>query len=86
MYRPWSIRANGGTVTEELRQAVVDALESVNADFEPMECDPELADTAVFCEHYGIPPEQSANAIMLASKRPRASMRCSSSSPRPDST
>lgn len=57
-------------MSEELRQAVVDALESVNADFEPMECDPELADTAVFCEHYGIPPEQSANAIMLASKRP----------------
>ena len=58
-------------MSEELRRAVVDALEAADADFEPMECDPELADTALFCEHYGIPPEQSANAIMLASKRPQ---------------
>lgn len=35
-----------------------------------MECDPELADTALFCEHYGIPLNQSANAIVLVSKRP----------------
>lgn len=35
-----------------------------------MECDPELADTARFCEHYGIPLNQSANAIVLVSKRP----------------
>lgn len=58
-------------MSEELRQVVVDALESADADFEPMECDPDLADTAAFCEHYGIPPDQSANAIMLASKRPQ---------------
>jgi prolyl-tRNA editing enzyme YbaK/EbsC (Cys-tRNA(Pro) deacylase) len=35
-----------------------------------MECDPALADTAQFCEHYEIPLDQSANAIVLASKRP----------------
>ena len=35
-----------------------------------MECDPELADTTLFCEHYGIPLNQSANAIVLVSKRP----------------
>jgi len=58
-------------MSEELRRTVIEALEAVSADFEPMECDPELADTAAFCEHYGIPPDQSANAIMLASKRPQ---------------
>jgi prolyl-tRNA editing enzyme YbaK/EbsC (Cys-tRNA(Pro) deacylase) len=57
-------------VTSDLEQVVVASLVALNADFETMECDPVLADTAQFCEHYGIPPEQSANAIMLASKRP----------------
>ena len=57
-------------MTEALRQQVVEALDALEASYETMECDPELADTARFCEHYGIPPEQSANAIMLASKRP----------------
>lgn len=38
--------------------------------FEEMECDPELADTAAFCEAYDIPLEQSANAILVASRKP----------------
>jgi prolyl-tRNA editing enzyme YbaK/EbsC (Cys-tRNA(Pro) deacylase) len=33
-------------------------------------CDPELADTAAFCAHYGYPERQSANTIVVASKRP----------------
>lgn len=53
-----------------LRERVIAALDDVGADYETMECDPDLADTAAFCEAYGIPPEQSANAIVLASKRP----------------
>lgn len=57
-------------MTETLRTKVVAALDAVDASFETMECDPALADTAAFCAHYGIPPEQSANAIMLASRRP----------------
>lgn len=32
-------------------------------------CDPELADTAQFCAHYGYPLEKSANTIIVASKR-----------------
>ena len=39
-------------------------------DYEEMECDPDLADTAQFCEAYGIPIEQSANAILVASRKP----------------
>jgi prolyl-tRNA editing enzyme YbaK/EbsC (Cys-tRNA(Pro) deacylase) len=53
-----------------LRDQVVAALDDVGADYETMECDPDLADTAAFCDAYGVPPEQSANAIVLASKRP----------------
>ena len=39
-------------------------------EYEEMECDPDLADTAQFCEAYGIPIEQSANAILVASRKP----------------
>ncbi|MDK1018288.1 MAG: YbaK/EbsC family protein [Actinomycetota bacterium] len=57
-------------MTAEIRSAVTRALAAVEANFSTMECDPELADTALFCEHYGIPLNQSANAIVLVSKRP----------------
>jgi prolyl-tRNA editing enzyme YbaK/EbsC (Cys-tRNA(Pro) deacylase) len=33
-----------------------------------LDCTPELADTAAFCEHYGYKSEQSANTIVVASK------------------
>jgi prolyl-tRNA editing enzyme YbaK/EbsC (Cys-tRNA(Pro) deacylase) len=42
----------------------------LDAEAEIIDCDPELADTAAFCAHYGYPPEQSANTILVASKRP----------------
>lgn len=35
-----------------------------------MACDPDLADTAAFCEAYGIPLERSANTIVVSSRRP----------------
>jgi len=57
-------------MTADIRSAVIRALADAEADFSLMDCDPELADTTQFCEHYGIPPNQSANAIVLASKRP----------------
>jgi len=31
--------------------------------------DPGLADTAAFCEHYGVPPEESANCVVIAARR-----------------
>jgi prolyl-tRNA editing enzyme YbaK/EbsC (Cys-tRNA(Pro) deacylase) len=43
-------------------------LETLGLPFEVMECDPALADTAAFVEAYGIPPERSANTILVASK------------------
>jgi prolyl-tRNA editing enzyme YbaK/EbsC (Cys-tRNA(Pro) deacylase) len=35
-----------------------------------IDCDPDLADTAEFCAAYGVPLEESANAILVASKKP----------------
>lgn len=34
-----------------------------------LECDPGLADTATFCEHYNIPIEQAANTIVVMSRK-----------------
>ena len=33
------------------------------------EIDPALADTAAFCERYGVTPEESANCVVIAAKR-----------------
>lgn len=54
-----------------VRQSVIDSLIGLTANFDTMDCDPDLADTAEFCKAYDIPLERSANAIMLASKRPQ---------------
>jgi prolyl-tRNA editing enzyme YbaK/EbsC (Cys-tRNA(Pro) deacylase) len=51
-------------------QSVLDSMRSLGIAYEEMPCDPGLADTARFCEAYGIPLEKSANTILVASRRP----------------
>jgi prolyl-tRNA editing enzyme YbaK/EbsC (Cys-tRNA(Pro) deacylase) len=60
--------ADGDTGSDAGR-AVIAALDGLGVAYEVMECDPDFADTAAFCERYGVPPEQSANTIIVASKR-----------------
>ena len=43
-------------------------LQQSGGDYEVWPCDPELADTARFCEHYGVELDNSANAILVRSK------------------
>ena len=43
-------------------------LEDSGLEFEVWDCDPELADTTVFCERYGVSPADSANTILVRSK------------------
>jgi len=43
-------------------------LESTKLEFEVMDCDPELADTKVFCREYGIDLKDSVNAIVVKTK------------------
>jgi prolyl-tRNA editing enzyme YbaK/EbsC (Cys-tRNA(Pro) deacylase) len=43
-------------------------LENCGYAFEIWPCEAALADTAVFCEHYGVSPSLSANAILVRSK------------------
>ena len=56
---------------------VRDALRRLDIDATVMPCDPELADTAAFCEAYGVDPRDSANCIVVAGKgEPRRHCAC----------
>ena len=48
--------------------AIVEILRASGLDYEVMPCEPELADTAVFCEHYGQSLEDSVNTIVVKAK------------------
>lgn len=50
--------------------SVITILDDLGVEYELLACEPELADTAAFCAAYGIPPERSANTIVVASRRP----------------
>lgn len=63
------LQASG--VRSTLEQRVLDHLDSLEANYSLIEIDPVFADTAAFCERYGVAPEESANAILVASKRPK---------------
>ena len=47
---------------------VLAAATATGEPFEVVPCDPELADTAAFCEAYGYGLDQSANAIVVVGK------------------
>ena len=53
---------------DDVEAAVRRALDEVGLAYEAMPCDPALADTADFCAHYGVAPEDSANAIVVVGK------------------
>jgi prolyl-tRNA editing enzyme YbaK/EbsC (Cys-tRNA(Pro) deacylase) len=52
----------------ELHPAVKADLDRQGLAYEVMTCDPDFADTAAFCAHYGIAPEDSANTILVIGK------------------
>ena len=60
-----------------MADVVLEALNLTSVGYEIIECDPDLADTTAFCEHYGYKPEESANAIMVVGKgEPRIYAMC----------
>ena len=58
--------ANSSDVLDPRVREVIEAL-GVTCEF--LACDPDFADTAAFCARYGIPPAQSANTIVVASRK-----------------
>ena len=53
---------------EIISASIAGVLRASGLEYEVMPCDPDLADTAVFCEHYGYPPEDSVNTIIVKAK------------------
>jgi prolyl-tRNA editing enzyme YbaK/EbsC (Cys-tRNA(Pro) deacylase) len=47
---------------------VLEHLEALGVDYEVVACDPDLADTAEFCQAYGYSPSESVNAIVVVGK------------------
>jgi prolyl-tRNA editing enzyme YbaK/EbsC (Cys-tRNA(Pro) deacylase) len=61
----------------KIEQRVRTVLGGLGLPYEVVEIDPAYADTAQFCERYGYPMEQSANTILVGSKKePRQYSAC----------
>ena len=48
---------------------VQSAMDLLGIEHEELACDPDLADTAAFCAHYGFALDTAANTILVASKK-----------------
>jgi prolyl-tRNA editing enzyme YbaK/EbsC (Cys-tRNA(Pro) deacylase) len=60
-----------------LHPRVRESLDTSGIVYEVLACEPELADTAEFCAHYGISVEDACNAILVAVKtEPRRYVAC----------
>ncbi len=55
-------------VNADIQQRIYAFLDASGLDYDVLACDPELADTAVFCERYGIPLGNSVNTILVKAK------------------
>ncbi len=53
----------------ELLPVVAAAVAAHGLEVEVLACDPELADTAEFCDHYGFALDDAANTIIVTSKK-----------------
>ena len=59
-----------GSRSVDAAKRVQSTLDDLDATYDVISIDPDLADTATFCREYGYSMEESANAILIASKRP----------------
>ena len=63
--------------SDKIEERVGQVLAGLGLAYEVVRIDPAYADTAQFCERYGFPMEQSANTIIVGSKRePRQYAAC----------
>lgn len=54
---------------DDIATQVITVLDALEVEYEIIECDPDFADTAAFCERYDYPVDNCGNAIVVASKR-----------------
>lgn len=61
----------------DIEQRVAAVLDGLGVPYELQPIDPNFADTAAYCEHYGVPLDHAANTIIVASKKePRRFAAC----------
>lgn len=53
----------------DIERRVLRVLEDAGVEHEAIPCDPEFADTAAFCAHYGYPLDHAANTIVVAARK-----------------
>ncbi len=53
----------------DAERSVIEAVRRTGAAYEVIEIDPQFSDTAMFCERYGFPAEQTCNTILVASRK-----------------
>ena len=64
-------------MTTLLDPRVQQHLDTLGIEYEPLACEEHLADTAEFCAHYDISPQEACNAILVALKtNPRTYVAC----------
>ncbi len=64
-------------IVQVMPDPVLDAVSATGQPFVVVPCDPDLADTAAFCQAYGYSLDQSANAIVVVGKgEPRTYVAC----------
>jgi prolyl-tRNA editing enzyme YbaK/EbsC (Cys-tRNA(Pro) deacylase) len=56
-------------MSDDIDRRVVETLDRLGVPYELHAIDPDYADTAAYCEKYGIPLDHSANTIIVASKK-----------------
>lgn len=60
-----------------VERRVVEVLDRLGVPYELQPIDPAFADTAAYCERYGVPPERAANTLIVAAKKePRRYAAC----------
>ena len=57
------------TEIADIEEKVVEALGRLGLEYKVLECDPDYADTAAFCERYGYSPDACGNTIIVGSRR-----------------
>ena len=56
------------TYHRAMSDTFIERLDATGIEYDIIPCDPELADTAAFCEHYGYALDDSANTIVVMGK------------------
>ncbi len=56
-------------MSDSVNAEIANVMKTLDIEYTVIQCDPTLADTQVFCEHYGYSIDESVNAILIASKK-----------------